>query len=420
MLNRINNILSNIKDENLKKKYYELIITLLEKGYFPGLAGVPVVKSQISHIDGEKGILTYRGYPVQELAENCTYENVCFLLLNGDLPLSEEKNEFRQKLLENRKIHPNIARVIALMDKDLHPMYMLSSSVLLLQSDDKDAFDVERYQQNLLRSISLIAKLPTIIGIFRNRDPEFAVNEQFTSFAQYCLYCFNQELAAEKQWVDFFEKILILHGDHTMNNSTFSARAVSSSMASIYASISSAINSLSGPLHGGANERVIKMLEEIGSPERVESYVDDKLSRGEKIMGIGHRIYKTYDPRALYIKEKILPIIFEDKEAIRVDDDLMNLYQIAQRLEEVALDRLSDKKLYPNVDFWSGLVLKAMKIEPRYFTTIFALGRIMGWCSHYLEHMKVKNRIYRPEQLYDGFGIRHILVNQDEEKVNRA
>lgn len=200
-----------------------------------------------------------------------------------------------------------------------------------------------------------------------------------------------------------------------MNNSTFSVRAVGSSKASIYASIASAINSLSGPLHGGANESVIEMLEEIGSVDDVPEYIDNKLFNKEKIMGIGHRVYKTYDPRSLFIKNNILPLIYGKDSIIEVDAELKKLYEIAKKVEKVVLNRLADKNIYPNVDFWSGLVLKAMDIEPKYFTTIFALGRIMGWVSHWVEHMEAKNRIFRPDQLYNGIGTRHILINPEEE-----
>src|SRR5690554_4097663 len=419
MLTKIKDFLSDVKDPVQQEHYTRLIATLLEKGYFPGLAGVPVARSSISHIDGKKGILTYRGYPVQELAEHCSYEDICFLLLNGDLPLPDERDEIREDLLKHKRISNKIGQVIAAMDKDLHPMYMLSASVLLLQSKDQACFNVDYYNQNLQRAIRLIAKFPTILGIFKTKDPDFGRDKNFVAYSQYCLYAFNPELADEKKWVDIFQQILVLHADHTMNNSTFSVRAVGSSKASIYASISSAINSLSGPLHGGANERVIRMLEEIGSPERVEEFVDNKLEAKEKIMGIGHRVYRTYDPRSLILKEKILPQIFNNGNGAVVDEDLRKLYEIACRVEEVALDRLSGKRIYPNVDFWSGLVLKAMGIDPSFFTTVFALGRIMGWTSHWVEHMEVKSRIFRPYQLYDGFNDRHIILDPDDEIINK-
>lgn len=415
MIKKIRGCLSDIKDPDLKEHYSQLIFTLLEKGYFPGLAGVPVAKSGISHIDGEKGILTYRGYPVQELAEHCSYEDVAFLLLNGDLPLRDEKDVLQKQFLVHNNIDRDIAKAVIAMPVNLHPMYMLSASVLQLQANDNTCFTVDNYNQNLLRAIRLIAKLPTFIGISRTRDVDFSADKEFTSYAEYCLYCFNQDLADDEEWVDIFEKILILHADHTMNNSTFSVRAVASSKASIYASVASAINSLSGPLHGGANERVLKMLQEIGSPDKVESYIGSVLAKGEKIMGIGHRVYKTYDPRALFMKNKILPRIFAEDSPLEIDTELRDLYKTAQKMERVVLDVLSGKRLYPNVDFWSGLVMKALGIEPHYFTTVFVLGRIMGWSAHWVEHMEVKNRIFRPNQLYDGFNDRHILVEPEEE-----
>ncbi len=414
---KIQELLSELKNPELKEQYTQLIFTLMEKGYYPGLAGVPVIKSSISHIDGKNGLLTYRGYPVQELAEHCSYEDVCFLLLNGDLPLNEERVGWQRELLENIDLDYSVSKVIAEMDSELHPMYMLGASVLLLQAKDHKCFQVSNYNANLYRSISLIAKLPSIIGVFMNEDTNFTNDTKFNSYAQYCLYVFNQELAMKKVWVNIFEKILILHADHTMNNSTFSVRAVGSSQASIYASIASAINSLSGPLHGGANESVIKMLIEIESPDNVINYVDNKLNNKEKIMGMGHRVYKTYDPRSLFIKNNILPLIFGQDSIIEVDKELRRLYDIAIKVEEVVIERLAGKNIYPNVDFWSGLVLKAMDIEAKYFTTIFALGRIMGWVSHWVEHMEAKNRIFRPNQLYNGIGTRHIIIDSEEEIV---
>ncbi len=418
-LKEIYDHLFNIEDEEIRNKYSDIILTLLEKGYFPGLAGIPVVKSRVSYVDGEKGELTYRGYRVQELAEKCSYEDVCFLLLNEDLPLPEEQKKLREQFINNKDVGKAVARSIVTMDDNLHPMNMLSAGVLLLQTLDDNPHEVENYKQNLHKSINLIAKFPSLLGIFRSKDPDFARGKEFGSFAEYALHCFNPEMAEKEECVEIFEEMLILHADHTMNNSTFSARAVGSSQASIYASISSAINSLSGPLHGGANERVILMLEKIESPDKVEEYVERKLKNKEKIMGIGHRVYKTYDPRAIYIKENILPQIYgEDNQEkiLDIDSELMDLYQKAKILEKVAIDRLGSKKLYPNVDFWSGLVLKALGIKPSYFTTIFALGRIMGWCSHYVEHMEVTSRIYRPTQLYDGFKPRKVLISPSKIK----
>lgn len=407
--------LMNIEDSDKKEKYTRIIITLLEKGYFPGLAGIPVVKSRVSYVDGEQGLLTYRGYKATELAEKCSYEDVCFLLLNEDLPLPEERNKLAERFMENKEIAPAVARSVVALDDKLHPMNMLSAGVLMLQGADKNPMEVENYKQNMKKSIRLIAKLPTIIGTFQNNDPDYAAGEEFDFFAEYILYSFNPELARKKEWAKMFEQLLILHADHTLNNSTFSARAVGSAQASIYSSISSAINSLSGPLHGGANERVVKMLQEIGSPENVEEYVDNKLERGEKIMGVGHRVYRTYDPRAIFMKEKVLPRIFKGDSEVssEIDEELYRQYEIARKLEEVVLDRLGPKKIYPNVDFWSGLVLQAMGITPSFFTTIFALGRIMGWCSHWVEHMEVTNKIYRPSQLYDGFEERELVISPD-------
>lgn len=417
MENRIRDLLADIEDEKLKEQYCRLILTLLEKGYFPGLAGVPVSKSAVSSIDGEKGVLMYRGYPADELAENCSLEEVCYLILRGDLPLEEEEETLRSELLANVYLPDELARLVATYNRNVHPMNMLSGAVVLMEAFDKESSNVEHYRENYARSVRLVAKFPTIMGTFLTQDPDFNKGRTFSSFAEYCLFCYNQELASDPEYVSIFEQSLILHADHTMNNSTFSARAVGSSKACIYSLIASAVNSLSGPLHGGANEAVIKMLRQIGSPDKVEQFVDDTLARHEKIMGVGHRVYKTLDPRARYFKEKSIPKLFDERadQIQKENPELWNLYQTAVRLEEVVLDRLSGKKLYPNVDFWSGLVYMAMGIKPEFFTTIFAVGRVIGWCAHWIEQMEVENKIFRPQQLYDGFGPRHLPFRKRKE-----
>ncbi|MGE5557855.1 MAG: citrate/2-methylcitrate synthase [Bacillota bacterium] len=410
MEKKIMTLLDHITDEEQKQHYFRLIATLLEKGYFPGLAEVPVVKSSISHIDGDKGILTFRGYPVEELAEMCSFEEVCYLLLYGDLPLKEEEAEIRTKLLEYIYLPEDLADLIAKVNPGLHPMNLLSAAVLMLEASDKESADVENHRENLERSIRLIAKFPTIIGTFLTKDPRFNRNRKFSSFAEYALFCFNPEYAGDEKSVKSFEESLILHMDHTMNNSTFSARAVGSSMAGIYSLISSAVNSLSGPLHGGANERVVETLLKIGGPERVKEHVDNSLEHHQKIMGVGHRIYKTYDPRARFFKNVILPKTFETrKKYLRENQpEVWNIYQTAMELEKYVQLKLGQKKLYPNVDFWSGIFYMALGIGPQFFTTIFAMARVVGWCAHWIEQRESDGKIYRPWQLYVGFNIRHI------------
>ena len=403
-------LLEHIDDPEKQEHYARLISTLLEKGYFPGLAEVPIVKSSISHIDGERGILTFRGYPAAELAENCTFESVCFLILNGDLPMEAEEQELRAKLLSQIYLPQDVAGAIAAMNPNLHPMNMLSASILLLEADDKESREVENHKENLERSICLIAKFPTIVGTFLTKDPYFNQNRHFSSFAEYCLFCFNPKLAGNSEYVKMFEESLILHMDHTMNNSTFSARAVGSSQAGIYALISSAVNSLSGPLHGGANERVIKTLEKIGAADQVPLHMENSLEHHQKIMGVGHRIYKTYDPRAKYFKDHILPKIFADAEEAKAENqELWNLYEIAITMEKYVQDKLGKKKLYPNVDFWSGLFYKAIGAPTEYFTTIFAIARVVGWTAHWIEQQDSMGKIYRPYQLYVGFDTRHVV-----------
>lgn len=408
---KLNILLEHIDDKDCQTHYFRLISTLLEKGYFPGLSEVPVVKSSISHIDGEHGLLMYRGYPVEELAENCSFEQVSYLILNGDLPMASEEEELREKLLSQIYLTDDVKQTIIHFNPDLHPMNMLSAAVLLLEAVDKESSNVENHRENLERSIGLIARFPTIIGTFLTKNPDFNLNRKFHSFAEYCLFCFNPKLADDPKFVKMFEESLILHMDHTMNNSTFSARAVGSSQAGIYALISSAVNSLSGPLHGGANERVVKTLEQIGSAAAVPHHVENSLDHHQKIMGIGHRIYKTYDPRAKYFKDKILPQIFGDKEKLQAEDPyLWNLYETAITMEKFVQDKLGKKNLYPNVDFWSGLFYKATHVPTEFFTTIFAIARVVGWTAHWIEQQQsLGGKIYRPYQLYVGFDTRHIV-----------
>jgi citrate synthase len=408
---KILRLLEDIDDREKKEHYFRLISTLLEKGYFPGLAEVPVVKSSISHIDGEKGLLTFRGYPVEELAESCSYEAVTFLILKGDLPMEAEEQENREKLLENIYLPESVAQSIAGFSRNLHPMNMLSAAILLLEADDKGSCDVNNYWENYNRSLALIAKFPTVIGTFLTGNPDFNKGRRFKTFAEYILFCFNPELSEDASFVKLFEESMILHMDHTMNNSTFSARAVGSSEAGIYALISSAVNSLSGPLHGGANERVVRTLTAIGSADKVPEHVENSLEHHQKIMGVGHRIYRTYDPRARYFKDRILPRIFGDPEKVKSKDvSLWNLYETAVTMESFVQEKLGKKKLYPNVDFWSGIFYKAAGVRPEYFTTIFAIARVVGWTAHWLEQQDGgSSKIYRPFQLYVGFDTRHIL-----------
>ena len=408
MEEKIQALLEHVEDQEQREHYTRLITTLLEKGYFPGLAEVPVVKSAVSHIDGMHGKLTYRGYPVEELAEFCSFEEVTYLLLHGDLPLKDELDELRMKLLEQKDLPLDVAELVAKFSPKLHPMNMLSSAVLMLEGADKGSAMIKNNKENLERAICLIAKFPTIVGTFLSKDPSFNKGKKFSSFSEYALFCLSPEQSRLPERVRQFEQSLILHMDHTMNNSTFSARAVGSSEAGIYSLISSAINSLSGPLHGGANERVVKTLEKIGGPENVVAEVDDSLEHHQKIMGIGHRIYKTYDPRAKFFKDHILPNIFVD-ELKDEEPDLWRLYATAVQLEKYVAEKLGKKKLYPNVDFWSGLFYRALAVEPEFFTTIFAMARVAGWCAHWLEQREGDGKIYRPFQLYAGFDIRHIV-----------
>ena len=317
---------------------------------------------------------------------------------------------YAQKLLADIYLPEDISQTILTINPKIHPMNLLSASILMLEAHDKGSHEVGNHHENLDRAICLAAKFPTIIGTFLSRDANFNKGRKFGSFAEYALFCFNPELANDPVYVKMFEESLILHMDHTMNNSTFSARAVGSSQAGIYALISSAVNSLSGPLHGGANERVVNTLEMIGAPENVPEHLENSLEHHQKIMGVGHRIYKTYDPRAKYFKDFILSKLFSDVEKVKTENpELWKLYATAIAMEQFVQDKLGQKKLYPNVDFWSGIFYRAVGVPTEYFTTIFAMARVCGWTAHWIEQQDSAGKIYRPFQLYVGFDTRHIL-----------
>jgi citrate synthase len=279
----------------------------------------------------------------------------------------------------------------------MHPMLAVQSGIALLQGDDYYADDISSPQHNLRRAISLIAKMPTLIAAYERyrhgEEPLPPVSKY--SHAENFLFMLTGEpphpFAAK-----VFDRFLILHAEQTMNASTFVARAIASSNASIYSSISGAVGSLSGTLHGGANERVLRMLYSIGHPDNVAKFVEEQLNSKNKIMGLGHRVYKVKDPRAS-ILEKYIPDLIEQISG----EEVKTLYQIAKHLEEVAAQKLGARNIHPNVDFYSGILLEALGIPVDLFTTIFAMSRVAGWCAHWLEQVGT-NRLFRPTQEYIG------------------
>ncbi len=359
----------------------------------PGLEGIPAAESAISFIDGEKGVLEYRGIPIEELAEKSTFLEVSYLLVFGKLPTREELEKFNKHIIFHTRLKLKILRMMEYLPEGGHPMDYLQAvtSAMGMYYPARDTLDEHVRYESVVR---LIAKLPTIVAAcHRLRHGDAPIQPDNTlSFAAnfyYMLFEKKPDPLTEK----IIDMVLLLHADHTMNASTFSARVVGSTLADPYTVVSSAIGTLSGPLHGGANEAVIEMLKEIGTREKVRPYIEKKIERKEKIMGIGHRVYKTRDPRA-----KILQGYAHKLFDQRTDEEML---EVAEEVDKVVHEKLGHKKLYPNVDFYSGIVFQGIGIPPELFTPIFAMGRVSGWLAHWLEQLRT-NRIYRPTQKYTG------------------
>ena len=361
----------------------------------PGLEGIPAAESAISFIDGQKGILEYRGIPIEELVEKSNFLEVAYLLVFGRLPGEEEYKKFCHDITFHTRLKLKILRMMEYLPEAGPPMDYLQAvtSAMGMYYPARNTLDEKVRYWSIVR---LIAKMPTIVAAshrLRHGDAPIKPDNSLSFAANFYYMLF------ERRPSPFIEKlldvILILHADHTMNASTFSARVVGSTLADPYTVVSSAIGSLSGPLHGGANEEVIKMIEEIGSKEMVRPYIEEKLKKKERIMGMGHRIYKTKDPRAV-ILQRYAHELYDQKGAHN-----RNILDIAEEIEKVAKEKLAHKKIYPNVDFYSGVVFRGMGIPAELFTPIFAIGRVAGWLAHWLEQLGT-NRIYRPEQKYIG------------------
>jgi citrate synthase len=375
--------------------------------YLPGLAGVPATQSNISDIDGEKGILAYRGYPIEQLAANSTFEETTLLLLDGQLPTARVLTEFDDKLRRNRRVQYHIRDLMKTFPPSGHPMEMLQTAVASLGmfypstvSGDASADDLE-YIHNM--SVKIIARMGTIVAMWQHirhgYDPIEA--RQDLSYAENFLYMFNGQ-EPDPLLAKILDVCLILHAEHTINASTFSVLVNGSTLASPYSVISAAIGALSGPLHGGANQKVLEMLEEIGSPDKAEAYVDAKLANKEVIWGMGHREYKTKDPRAK-ILEKMVDEFIEARGG-----EVNPLFETAKAVEKVCQDRLAHKGVYPNVDFYSGILYSEMGIPADQYTAIFAIARSAGWLAHWREQLS-DNRIFRPTQVYTGEPIRDYI-----------
>jgi citrate synthase len=372
-----------------------------------GFVNTASTKSAITFIDGDKGILRYRGYPIEQLAANKSFLETSYLLIYGELPTAAEAEEFDQNLRRHTLIHEGMKDFFKAFPQGAHPMSVMSAGVSALSTFYQDSLDTKDPEQVELSTLRLLAKLPVIASYAYKSsigqallypDNSYSMVENFLkmTFGNYA-----EDYSQNPVVTQALDTLLLLHADHEQNCSTSTVRLVGSSNANIFASVASGINALSGPSHGGANEAVLEMLSSIqNSGEGVSQYVDriKNKEEGIRLMGFGHRIYKSFDPRATIVKQTADQVLSE----LGINDPML---EIAKELEAVALsdEYFVERKLYPNVDFYTGVIYKALGFPPRMFTPLFAVGRLPGWIAHWREMMEdPSTRIGRPQQLYTG------------------
>jgi len=372
-----------------------------------GFMNTAACKSSITYIDGDAGILRYRGYPIDQLAEHSSFLEVSYLLIYGQLPSVDELAAFDERIRRHTLLHEDLKRFFEGFPRDAHPMPVLSSAVSALSTFYQDSLDPFDDEQVEISTVRLLAKLPTIAAYSYKKSvgqpflyPDNS-QDSVTNFLRMTFGFPAEPYEIDPIFVRALDVLFILHADHEQNCSTSTVRLVGSSQANLFASVSAGINALFGPLHGGANQSVLEMLQAIATGGgNVDEFVErvKKKERGVRLMGFGHRVYKSYDPRAAIVKELTDDVL----EAVGVTDELLD---IALRLEEVALsdDFFVERKLYPNVDFYTGLIYKAMGFPTRMFTVLFALGRLPGWIAQWREMINdPATKIGRPRQLYVG------------------
>ncbi len=373
----------------------------------PGYTATGSCESKITYIDGDKGELYYRGYPIEQLAEKSDFPEVCYLLLYGELPTRDQKDTFVNAITHHTMVHEQLTRFFSGFRRDAHPMAVMCGVVGALSAFYHDSTDISDPRQRMVASHRLIAKMPTIAAmtykyalgqpfIFPKNALNYAENFLHMTFAVPC-----EEYKVNPVLAKAMDKIFILHADHEQNASTSTVRLAGSSGANPFACIAAGIASLWGPAHGGANEAVLKMLTEIGHKDRIPEFIKRAKNKDDsfKLMGFGHRVYKNFDPRAKVLRAACHEVL--DELGVR-DEPLLD---IAMELERIALkdDYFIDKKLYPNVDFYSGIILKAMGFPTSMFTVLFAIARTVGWVAKWNEMIEDPNqKIGRPRQLYTG------------------
>ncbi|MEI7852246.1 MAG: citrate synthase [Planctomycetota bacterium] len=366
---------------------------MAEPEYRPGLADVPVAESAISFIDGKRARLEYRGIAVETLAKESSFEETSWLLLKGELPTQKQLATFDSQLRVHRRLKYKIIDLIKCLPESGHPMDALQAGVAAcgMFYPTKDRTDPEKNWEAVIR---LIAKLPTIVAAFhrlRRGDEAIPPRDDLGHAANF--YYMLTEEEPSPSITKVIDACLIVHAEHTMNASTFSSRVTGSTLANPFTVVNSAIGTLAGPLHGGANEEVLDMLEEIGTADKAKGWLEDAVMHKKKIMGFGHRVYKVKDPRATVLQELAEHMFAETSKP--------EIYNLAIEIERIATGILGPKGIFPNVDFYSGIVYQSMGIPRDLFTPIFAISRVAGWTAHWLEQLK-NNRIFRPEQIFVG------------------
>ncbi len=378
----------------------------------PGFVSTASCESKITYIDGDQGVLLYRGYPIQELALKKDFLDVCYLLLNGEIPHKKEKETFTVLVNNHTMVHQQMYQFLNGFRRDAHPMAIMVGIVGALSAFYHESMDLNSQQDRYMCAIRLIAKMPTLAAM----SYKYSIGQPYMypqnkmSYAENFLHMMfgvpSSETKVNTVIVDAMDTIFTLHADHEQNASTSTVRLAGSTGANPFACISAGIGALWGPAHGGANEACLNMLHEIGDISRVPHYIARAKDKNDtfRLMGFGHRVYKSYDPRAKVMRETCHKVL----EAVDAQNE--PLFKLALALEKIALedDYFIEKKLYPNVDFYSGITLSAIGIPSNMFTVIFALSRTVGWMSHWMEMVASKAKIGRPRQLYTGEKERHL------------
>lgn len=382
--------------------------------YDPGFVSTAACDSEITYIDGGAGVLLYRGYPIEQLAEHSTFLETCYLLLNGELPSAEENADFENVIRYHTMVDEQIHQFFKGFPRTAHPMAMLCGVVGALSAFYHDTLDADLPEHRMTAARRVIAKMPTLAAMcykhgvgqpfmYPQNDMSFSENFLHMMFGTPC-----EAPNVSPTLVKAMDTIFLLHADHEQNASTSTVRLAGSTGANPYACIASGIAALWGPAHGGANEAVLEMLDEIGDESRIEEFILKAKDKSDpfRLMGFGHRVYKNFDPRAKVMRGICDEVLAE----LGIEND--PLFRIARKLEKIALEDeyFISKKLYPNVDFYSGIVLKAIGIPTSLFTVIFATGRTPGWIAHWNEMMSSEYKIGRPRQLYKGYTARDYPV----------